>query len=210
MSDAAEHPGAVVAYIERADGRILCVWHRKYGGWCLPGGKIDPGEQPIDACERELREETGLEATRLGLFCVRESSLTPGRMVHVFRVWAKGVPREAELGSPVTWLTREEFLRFDMAPKFYEELFPTLPIGVVTYVPPKADIAELARAYAREAKIADEMREQYREMCEVHNIDMNYLLDRHRRDRASFDETFNRQIDRVAESLKKLREAEAA
>lgn len=45
-------------------GRI-CLLHRSYqddfapGKWCLPGGHIEDGEEPIFAAGRELEEETG-------------------------------------------------------------------------------------------------------------------------------------------------------
>jgi 8-oxo-dGTP pyrophosphatase MutT (NUDIX family) len=34
------------------------------GLWVAPGGKVDPGESPVEGAIRELREETGLQARR--------------------------------------------------------------------------------------------------------------------------------------------------
>lgn len=56
----------VAAYGVITDGdRILLAHWNESGrsGWTLPGGGIDPGEDPADAVVREIAEETGYDAT---------------------------------------------------------------------------------------------------------------------------------------------------
>lgn len=42
------------------DGYVLLIL-RDDGTWAFPGGFLNPGERPLNAAVRELREETGLE-----------------------------------------------------------------------------------------------------------------------------------------------------
>ncbi|MBN1565109.1 MAG: NUDIX hydrolase [Anaerolineae bacterium] len=60
---------AVVVFIEQHN-RVLLVrrtMNPEQGKWALPAGFVDAGENPQDAAQREVREETGLEVaiTRL-------------------------------------------------------------------------------------------------------------------------------------------------
>jgi 8-oxo-dGTP pyrophosphatase MutT (NUDIX family) len=52
-------PG-VAAIVRDASERVLFMHRADDGRWGLPAGAIDPGESPVDAIVREVREETGL------------------------------------------------------------------------------------------------------------------------------------------------------
>jgi 8-oxo-dGTP pyrophosphatase MutT (NUDIX family) len=43
-------------------GCVALHWHRKIGAWLPAGGHIEPGEDPVTAVLREVREEFALEA----------------------------------------------------------------------------------------------------------------------------------------------------
>jgi 8-oxo-dGTP pyrophosphatase MutT (NUDIX family) len=40
--------------------KILLTRRSDNGRWCLPGGRVDPGESVAETCAREVFEETGL------------------------------------------------------------------------------------------------------------------------------------------------------
>ena len=63
-----EHPGAVCIVPLRKDGTVVLIRQYRYAVGRdileVPAGKVDPGESYYDAAERELSEETGLQASQ--------------------------------------------------------------------------------------------------------------------------------------------------
>ncbi|MCB9414588.1 MAG: NUDIX hydrolase [Actinobacteria bacterium] len=52
----------VVLLRRDADGPLVCVLHRpRQDDWSLPKGKLDPGENTVEAARRETIEETGCD-----------------------------------------------------------------------------------------------------------------------------------------------------
>ncbi|WP_343161219.1 NUDIX hydrolase [Halogeometricum sp. CBA1124] len=72
----------VAALVER-DGEVLLVHQRDR--WVLPGGGVEDGESREEALVREVREETGLEATVGSLRSVTRQTFAHGGETTTFR-----------------------------------------------------------------------------------------------------------------------------
>jgi 8-oxo-dGTP diphosphatase len=60
-------------------GRLLILKPTYKKGWTIPGGQVDSGESPWDACRRETHEESGLVVEHGRLACVDYLPPKPGR-----------------------------------------------------------------------------------------------------------------------------------
>ena len=83
--DGTVRAAGAVLWRPAADGIEVCVVHRPhYDDWSLPKGKLHPGEYPLVAAVREVREETGVQA------------LPQVRLPDVAYTLASGVPKTVE------------------------------------------------------------------------------------------------------------------
>jgi ADP-ribose pyrophosphatase len=87
--DIVRHPGAVAIVPILPDGRIVLVRQYRYAAGKplleIPAGTLEEGEDPLECARRELREETGYEASEL--MALLRCYMAPGysdEVIHFF------------------------------------------------------------------------------------------------------------------------------
>ncbi len=121
------------AYITNSDGQILLVRKRGSEFYMQAGGKLEAGETPLQALQRELDEELGLTADETapahyeGYFeCPAANE--PDHIVHahVFTLTLdRDVHAAAEL-EEARWVSAEEIRSLTLAPLLADHILPRL------------------------------------------------------------------------------------
>jgi 8-oxo-dGTP diphosphatase len=102
------------------------------GSWEFPGGKREPGEAPLAALERELREELGIEVLEAEPVLVLEHDYPDKRVRldvwHVRRYRGEITARE---GQPLRWVTVAECRHIELLEADWPivERLPLLAVG---------------------------------------------------------------------------------
>lgn len=118
----------VVAIIENAHNRILVTQRAKHGPqpdlWEFPGGKVEPGEDPVSALKRELREELGITIDTPVLFEEARHQY-PDKSIHLlfYRVLRY-------TGEPAC-LENQQALRLVMPEELLELNFPKANAAII-------------------------------------------------------------------------------
>lgn len=132
MTACMDHPPfeTVAAVIVDARGRVLLVRKRGSGAFIHPGGKREPGEEPLQTLAREVQEELAVDlvpgsAELLGIFEDRAVN-EPGRRVRAmaYRVGVIGVPCASSEIEELAWVDAEPPFAVDVAPLSARHILP--------------------------------------------------------------------------------------
>ena len=158
----------VAGVLSDARGRILLARRTAgrdlAGAWEFPGGKVEPGETPFQALDRELHEELGIRIHAIEpLIAVPQQYHAKRIVLDVYRVSKfSGKPRGLE-HQALAWSPPEKLHTYPMPPAdrpvvaaltqsphyLITPLAPELPLGASSH-----DLAQLLQAEAHGADFA--------------------------------------------------------
>ena len=118
----------VVAAIIQSDGAYFAT-QRGYGEfegmWEFPGGKIEPGERPEAALQREIQEELGIDITINRLLCTTDYDYPSFHLtMHCYLCEIKSGEIELREHKSARWLTAETLDSVEWLPADKEIVAP--------------------------------------------------------------------------------------
>jgi 8-oxo-dGTP diphosphatase len=123
-------PLRVVAAAIIADRRLLLVSKRAAPDvFYLPGGKPEPGEQPLETLARELAEELNLaviDADLLSVVCEEAALERTAMEMRVYQVRVEGVVSPRAEISGIAWVDARGEVPGTLAPAIRNQVLPDL------------------------------------------------------------------------------------
>lgn len=128
------HTLGVGGIVQNADGEVLLIRDRMMGGqgFKLPGGYVDLGEPVADACEREVYEETGINAqfdSMVGLISNFPHQHGKGNLYLVCRLLPQteqiNIQDTQEIEAAV-WMNPDAFIADHTSSRFHRHLIHSL------------------------------------------------------------------------------------
>ncbi len=118
----------VVAAIIQRDGAYFAT-QRGYGEfegmWEFPGGKIEPGERPEAALQREIQEELGIDITINRFLCTTDYDYQSFHLtMHCYLCEIKSGEIELREHKSARWLTAETLDSVEWLPADKEIVAP--------------------------------------------------------------------------------------
>lgn len=125
--------------VVRLGPRFLLCQERKYGStWSLPGGRVEPGETLVEACVREVLEETAVPVQLDGILRVEHTPAPHGARVRVVFTATprddsppKSIPDEESLQA--RWLTLDELAALPLRGSDLRALLESVAAGRAVY-----------------------------------------------------------------------------
>lgn len=104
------------AILRNSEGKILFQLRDENGRnpnkWGIFGGGIEKGESPLEALQREIKEELGIEISDLNI--AKKHRILD---YHIYEVFLKNNPKKSQLkeGKDMKFMTKEEFTKLENA-----------------------------------------------------------------------------------------------
>ena len=124
--------GCCAVVFDVARQKVLLTRRADNGSWCLPGGHMEPGESVAEACQRECREETGLEVRLVRLLGIysdpnRIIEYADGKRCQIVALCFEAEPTGGTLGlsdetTAYGYYAKEEIARMDVVEHHLERI----------------------------------------------------------------------------------------
>lgn len=105
-----KHIVAVSGLVNHPNGQVLLI-RSPHRGWEFPGGQVEEGEDLIEALQREIKEESGVNASIGSLVGVYSNIRSPSKVMFGFLgEYVSGELTTSDESIETRWIERDSIL----------------------------------------------------------------------------------------------------